>query len=103
MRPIEKMRADALAAIKNYTSGPYPMSAEDVLDLLAVVEAADGLAEAAQIAWTHLDDLREAWRTGAVATNDGNGLNRANHNVEVEVGLRNALSRYAAAKGKVTG
>ena len=46
MRPIEKMRADAWAAINNYRSGPFPMSSEDVLDLLDVVEAADGLAEA---------------------------------------------------------
>lgn len=125
MRTIDEMRADAEAVLAPIRAdGVHTLSvkhdiARDVLDLLddreqlraerreqaelngrldTIVEAAEKMREAAQQAWIHLDDLREAWRTGAVATNDGKGPNRANHNVEVEVALRNAIAAYDTAR-----
>lgn len=57
------------------------------------------LSEAAQFAWQHLDELREAWRTGAIRETDGKGGTRSNRNVEAEVKLRSALAGGSSEGG----
>lgn len=49
------------------------------------------LVDAAHEALAYVWELREAWRTGAIADRDGKGGERSNRNVEVEVKLRKAL------------
>ena len=49
------------------------------------------LREAASTALAHIEELREAWRTGAIHEIDGLGGTRSNRNVDVECGLRTAL------------
>lgn len=47
------------------------------------------LVDAAFDALAHVEELREAWRTGAIHERDGG--TRSNRNVDVEVSLRAAL------------
>lgn len=50
------------------------------------------LLAACRQALVHVEELREAWRTGAISEHDGRGGTRSNRNVEVEVALRGALN-----------
>jgi hypothetical protein len=50
------------------------------------------LVEAAEKAHRNADELREAWRTGAVTSCDGKSGIWSSNNVEVEVSLREALA-----------
>ena len=50
------------------------------------------LVEAAELAHRNADELREAWRTGAVTSCDGKSGIWSSNNVEVEVSLREALA-----------
>lgn len=49
------------------------------------------LVLACQFALAHVQELREAWRSGALSERDGRGGMRSNRNFEVEVALRKAL------------
>ena len=49
------------------------------------------LREVATTALAHIEELREAWRTGAIHERDNLGGIRSNRNVDVEHDLRNAL------------
>lgn len=50
------------------------------------------LRDAAKVAYAHVAELREAWRTGAIHDTDGRGGERSNRNVDVEVALRAAIA-----------
>lgn len=50
------------------------------------------LITAAKLALEHTQELREAWRTGALSERDGMGGSRSNRNVDVEHALRTALA-----------
>lgn len=50
------------------------------------------LRDAAKVAYAHVAELREAWRTGAIHDTDGRGGERSNRNVDVEVALRDAIA-----------
>ncbi len=45
-----------------------------------------------EYAWWHLNELREAWRTGALDERDDKGGMRSNRNADVEVSLRELIS-----------
>lgn len=60
-------------------------------EFLALCEDWLRLNSAATSAHTHVEELREAWRTGAIEERDGLGGTRSNRNVDVEVALRKAL------------
>lgn len=49
------------------------------------------LRKACDGALEHVQELREAWRSGAINESDGGGGTRSNRNVDVEVTLRDAL------------
>ena len=51
----------------------------------------DALLAAATAALEHLNELREAWRSGALDEHDGRGGERSNRNVRVCVDLRQAV------------
>lgn len=53
------------------------------------------LVIAVRYALIHVQELREAWRTGAISEHDGKGGLRSNRNVDVEVRLSNALNSWA--------
>lgn len=55
-------------------------------------DSLDDLVCAAVDALAHVEELREAWRTGAIDERDGRGGLRSNRNVDVEVALRKALN-----------
>ena len=59
------------------------------------VDATKELTIAARYALIHVQELREAWRTGAISEHDGKGGSRSNRNVDVEVRLSNALNSWA--------
>lgn len=50
------------------------------------------LVDAAIDALSHVEELREAWRTGAISERDGLGGTRSNRNVEIECKLRDAIA-----------
>ena len=50
------------------------------------------LVIAVRYALIHVQELREAWRTGAISEHDGKGGLRSNRNVDVEVKLTKALN-----------
>lgn len=52
----------------------------------------DELRAVLRAAWEHVNELREAWRTGALSEHDGQGGTRSNRNAEVEVALRKLLN-----------
>lgn len=54
------------------------------------------LVEAATAALAHVEELREAWRVGAITECDGQGGTRSNRNVAVERKLRAALQQGEA-------
>jgi hypothetical protein len=56
------------------------------------------LVEAAEMAHRNADELREAWRTGAVTSCDGKSGIWSSNNVEVEVSLREALAALNKSK-----
>jgi hypothetical protein len=58
-------------------------------------DATQELAIAARYAMIHVQELREAWRTGAISEHDGKGGTRSNRNVDVERRLANALNSWA--------
>lgn len=55
-------------------------------------DATQELTIAARYALIHVQELREAWRTGAISEHDGKGGSRSNRNVDVEVKLTKALN-----------
>ena len=57
----------------------------------ALIAERDRLMLAAKEALSHVEELREAWRTGAIREHDGKGGLRSNRNVDVEVKLRKAI------------
>lgn len=48
----------------------------------------EALLDACRLALSHVEELRGAWRTGAITEHDGT---RSNRNVAVEVALRGAV------------
>lgn len=55
-------------------------------------QAVQAVIDAARKALVHVEELREAWRRGAISEHDGRGGTRSNRNVDVEVALRAALA-----------
>ena len=55
------------------------------------------LVTACKVALAHVEELREAWRTGALSERDGHGGTRSNRNVEVEGQLRAAIAKAKPA------
>ena len=58
-------------------------------------DATQELVIAVRYALIHVQELREAWRTGAISEHDGKGGLRSNRNVDVERRLANALDTWA--------
>lgn len=56
----------------------------------------DDLLAACQAALAHVQELREAWQTGALHECDGGGGTRSNRNVDVEKAIRAALAKAGA-------
>lgn len=51
------------------------------------------LLSACKAAKAHVEELREAWRTGALRSFDGKNAERSNRNVDVETLLRKAIAK----------
>jgi hypothetical protein len=58
-----------------------------------LVAAAPDLLAACKLGLSHVTELREAWRTGALGEHDGQGGTRSNRNVEVESAFRAAIAK----------
>ena len=56
-----------------------------------LIAAAPQLLAACEAASEHVQELREAWMTGALSECDGKGGTRSNRNVDVDCQLRKAI------------
>ena len=60
----------------------------------------DDLLAACEAALSHVQELREAWQTGAISERDGRGGTRSNRNADIDTKLRKAIAK---AKGTTDG
>lgn len=57
------------------------------------VNSFDDLVAACKAALDHVEELREAWESGAITERDGLGGTRSNRNVAIETQLRTVLEK----------
>lgn len=75
------------ASVQDMLDDAMPEFAEEFREYQKVRDLVDAANDALQ----HVEELREAWRTGALDERDGQGGTRSNRNVDVEVKLRRTL------------
>jgi hypothetical protein len=70
----------------------HPDKAEGEANARLIAAAPDLLA-ACRVVKAHIEELREAWQTGALTEHDGRGGERSNRNVDLDVLLHNVISK----------
>lgn len=62
-------------------------------EIRRALQLRDELLKTAKAAWEHVNELREAWRSGVLSEQAWCGGTRSNRNVDVEVALRNVIAK----------